>query len=101
LGTRLRAWKGQDRVKDLSKGFEMVESLIALALVRGIRAELAFRQLLPEVLGGVEERPIRGNAIPTAQAATGSLFSIICHSSLRKDIDNMEEGTGYRDLLHL
>jgi hypothetical protein len=63
----------------------MIESLIAFALVLCVRAELAFLQLLPEPLGGVEERPICGKAVPTAQAATGSLFSIICH----------------RDLLHL
>jgi hypothetical protein len=79
----------------------MIESLLALALILRVRAELALLQLLSEPLGGVEERPIGGDAIPTAQAAACSLFFIICHSSLRKDIDNMEGCTCHRDLLHL
>jgi hypothetical protein len=80
--TRLRATESQDRVEDFLKGLEAIEGLIAFALIFCVRAELAFLQLLPEPLGGSEQRPIRGNAIPTIQAATCGLFSIICHGSL-------------------
>jgi hypothetical protein len=77
--TRLRAWEGQDRVENFSEGPELIEDPVALALVPCILVELTFLEFCPQSLGRVEQRPIRRDAIPAVQAATGGLLSVICH----------------------
>jgi hypothetical protein len=65
--------------EDLAKGPEVVEGPVALALVFGIPVELALFQFFPQSLGGLEERPVGGDAVPAVQAATGGLLSIARH----------------------